>query len=156
MTTLAERLQLCVERITRMQTLATGVAAIDYVDDAYGRWPVWMNLYTGHTRSMEASGHYLYTFTVGMRLIVGTATNGYDGQTMRAAMYDYLPRALTYFEQHKALVYEDGMRSPDGLRVGGVVIGSSSGLSVFGGEAGLLGFELPLALPISATLDTRY
>lgn len=155
-TLLHERLQECMARITRMQELATNVPAIDYVDDVGGRWPIWMNVFGGHVRDNTASGQYTYTFTIGMRLVIGSVTSGYDGQVQRAAMYDYLPKAIAYFEEHKSLVYEDGQRSPDGLSIRGVVVGQSTGFSVFGADTQLLGFELPLALPIFVTLDTRY
>jgi len=113
--------------------------------------PFWW-MYPGVV-SPEALAAFLdrQTFAINMRLVLGMGMQGYDG-TLAQNLWTWMPTVLNYFDQRKALVYQEGQAIPRYLDVDNVRIRQ---ISPFGTFTNLnhVGIECQLILPFLISLE---
>lgn len=91
------------------------------------------------------------TYVLAMRLILGIAGAGYNGQ-YESSLWTIIPTVLNYFGQRRALIYERGQRIPKYLDVDGVAIEQTSPYGVFDNNSHV-GIEFALTLPFTVSFD---
>lgn len=116
--------------------------------------PYWW-VYPGNPDEATLSSDYrTQTYAVLCRLVLGTATSGYD-RALAEALWVILPQTINYLVQRRHLIAESGQTTPRGLMTETVSIQQVTPFGVFTNSTDV-GIELQITLPFNVTVSTEY
>lgn len=163
-TSFSDAIEDIVARIEAMQKLCIpGSQVGNYSSFEYPyAHPSWRNVLrpiAPATTQGLGNNEYRFNLPISATLIVGNATDGYEGTLERLLLWTYVPRVLSYFTNGRTLIYErqtPPQKAPTFLEAPGISISYSTGPTLRGSDNQiLLGAQFLINVPMTIHLDGR-